>query len=256
MISFVPLPSWIKAAARCGFAIHPVLVEAGVAVDTLNLGQVILSFEQSRRLMQACVSRARDEHFPFVLGETFAFDAVPELETFMTTSATLRETFRVFDWIQPRLSPLLKVTLHEHGDLAHVRIQVGDAEMASPVTACFVETTMAALARTYRMMLPDFAIEFLALTQATPAHADACARYFGAEVRANQSHDAVVIRRRLLELPLNGAFLPLHRHAQSRIEERLVKQAVSVGSVGLLERLFLGRPELLSSGAIRSKKNC
>src|ERR671936_372287 len=86
-IPFITLPNWVKAAAHCGFNIEPIFRELGIQTDLIHLES-------------ATVARSKGRHFPFVLGETFAFDYLPDLETFVTTSPTLREATRVFDWVR------------------------------------------------------------------------------------------------------------------------------------------------------------
>lgn len=41
--------------------------------------------------MNRCVEKAsRQHHFPLVVGKHFAFDAIPALETFLVTNASVR----------------------------------------------------------------------------------------------------------------------------------------------------------------------
>ncbi len=245
-VSFIPLPSWVMAAARCGFAIDPVLREAGVAVDGMGMHEISISHAQSRQLIEACVARSRVEHFPFVFGETFGFDTMPEIETFVATSSSLRQLLPVFDWVRKLMSPALRVTLHESTKLAELRIDLGNYKAWPLPTIYFTEAWIASVLRLLRGVIGLHQVERVHLRHAEPTYADACARHFGVEVRFGQSHNAIVLRREALDQSLFGALPELHRQAEARIEARVSKLAAIGGVSGQLERLFLDHPELLA----------
>lgn len=247
-VSFIPLPSWIKAAARCGFAIDPVLREVGLVVDGMGLHEVSISHAQSRQLIEACVMRARGEHFPFVFGETFGFDTMPEIETFVATSASLRTLLPVFDWVRKLMSPALRVTLHESTKFAELRIDLGNYSAWPEATIYFTEAWLASVLKLIRSLIGMQRVERVHLRHSAPAYAEAYTRYFGLEVRFNQSCNAIVLQRGVMDQPLYGAFPELHRQAEARIETRVSKLSALSGISGQLERLFLDHPELLALG--------
>src|SRR3546814_18314775 len=86
--------------------------------DLLHLEDATISRTLLEQVMTVCVARARDQHFPFVLGETFAFDYLPDIGTFLATRPTLRDAARVFDWVRAQINPLINGQLEEEGDLA------------------------------------------------------------------------------------------------------------------------------------------
>ena len=57
-----------------------------------------------------------------MLGDTFAFESLPEFETLLTTSPTLREALRVADLARRMVLPWLKLEVKEEGDLARVEV--------------------------------------------------------------------------------------------------------------------------------------
>ncbi|MFX9181110.1 hypothetical protein ABTN76_20370, partial [Acinetobacter baumannii] len=74
-------------------------------------------------------TRDPDQHFPFVLGETFAFDYLPDIETFLATSPTLRSGLRVFDWVRELINPMIHVELVERAREAQLIVRLdGGAE--------------------------------------------------------------------------------------------------------------------------------
>ena len=78
-IPFITLPNWVKAAARCGFNIEPVFRKLGIQTDLIHLESATVAVPVLERAMEACIARTRRGHFPFVLGETFAFDYLGQL---------------------------------------------------------------------------------------------------------------------------------------------------------------------------------
>ena len=88
-IPFITLPNWVKAAGQCGFNIEPIFAELGITTDLLHLETATIERQHLEQLMRRCVAASREQHFPFVLGETFAFDYLPDLEAFLTTSPSL-----------------------------------------------------------------------------------------------------------------------------------------------------------------------
>ena len=80
------LSAWIKAGAKCGFNVQPLFKEAGITIDLIRLEDARVSPLQLVSLLEQCVALSPEKHFPFVLGDTFAFESLPEFETLLATS--------------------------------------------------------------------------------------------------------------------------------------------------------------------------
>ncbi len=252
-IPFLTLPNWIKAAAHCGFNIEPIFREQGIATDLIHLETTTVNPSQLQQVMSACVARARNHHYPFVLGETFAFDYMPDIGTFLTTSSTLRDTLRVFDWVRELINPALNVLLEEHGDEAWLVLDLEGGDV-SPAPY-FTETTFASIYKFGRTLLGERAVfGRLCLRHAEPPYAAEYRKYFGIEVVFDQPQHALVFPRGLLDVPLEGAFPALHRQAEYRVQRQLTslpKSAAPDSIIGLIEQTFAQRPELLGQGIER-----
>ncbi len=256
-IPFLTLPNWIKAAAHCGFNIEPVFREHGIDTDLIHLESATISPAQLQQVMAACVARAKNHHYPFVLGETFAFDYMPDIGTFLATSSTLRDTLRVFDWVRELINPALKVRLEERADEAWLLLEFAGA-YSLPVSApapYFAETTFASIYKFGRTLLGDRAVfGRLCLQHAAPPYAAEYTKYFGIEIRFGQPQQALVFARGLLDVPLEGAFPALHRQAEYRVQRQLTalpKNVPPSGIVDRIERMLAARPELLGQGVER-----
>ena len=251
-IPFLTLPNWIKAAAHCGFNIEPIFRQHGIDTDLIHLETATVSPGQLQQVMAECVARAKNHHYPFVLGETFAFDYMPDIGTFLATSSTLRETLRVFDWVRELINPALNVRLEERGEEAWLLLEFGVSE-TSP-TAYFTESTFAAIYKFGRTLLGDRAMfGRLCLQHAAPPYASEYAYYFGVEIRFVQPQQALVFDRGLLDVTLEGAFPALHRQAEYRVQRQLTSlpKNADAGIVALIGQTFAARPELLGQGIER-----
>jgi AraC-like DNA-binding protein len=246
-IPFITLPNWVKAAAQCGFNIEPVFRELGVQTDLIHLESATITMPVLEKAMAACVARARRKHFPFVLGETFAFDYLPDLDTFLATSSTVREAIRVFDWVRELINPMIKVTLEEHGRSAALVLKLGEAD--APATAYFTESLLASMVKFGRRLLQGRAdYERLTLRYRAPPYARQYARYFKLPVAFGQARTALEFDRAMLDRPLEGGYPALHQQAEYRVEQRLSRLARPAGLVAAIEETCARHPQLLGRG--------
>lgn len=247
-VPLITLPNWVKAAAACGFSIGEVLDELGIETDLSHVESATVSRVEIEQMMAACVARSPRRHFPFVLGETFAFEYVPELETFLATSPTLRESTRVFEWIRALINPHVGVRFHEEGERASLRLDGPDP--VSPSFQWFVEATFVSVLKFGRTSLRcrgDFRRATFQCTR--PAYAGQFADVFRVPVFFGQAHNALELDRRLMDLRLDGAFETLHRQAEQRVVQRISQRpAMTAGTRAQLELLMERTPALLGQG--------
>lgn len=116
------LSSWIKAAAKCGFNVQPLFKEAGITIDLIRLEEARVSPLQMVSVLEQCVAMSPDKYFPLVLGDTFAFESLPEFETLLTTSPTLRDALNAAKIARKVVLPWITIELEEQGDEARVVI--------------------------------------------------------------------------------------------------------------------------------------
>ena len=78
--------------------------------------------------------------------------------------------------------------------------------------------------------------------------ADQFETFFARPVKFNAPFDALVFERRILDLPLEGAFPALHEQAHFLAAQRLGKEAKRQGVAAEIEELILREPDLLAVG--------
>lgn len=246
-IPFITLPNWVKAAGRCGFNIEPVFEELGITTDLLNLETATIERPKLERAMERCVALAQHGHFPFVLGDTFDFDYLPDLETFLSTSPNLRAALRVFDWVRELVNPMLDLRLREHSDGASIVLHFSVVE--DPPTPWFSETTFATVVKFGRRLLGEQAPMLgLRFRHRAPEHAAAYQDFFRLPIQFSATEYALDVDRAVLDAPLPGAYEALHAQARQRIERRLRALPKQQRLVAVIERSFARHPALLGLG--------
>lgn len=247
-IPFLTLPNWVKAAAGCGFNIEPLFKHYGIPSDLVHLESVSVDPVTLEKLMADCVARSRDQHFPFVLGERFAFDYLPDIDTFLATSPTLREATRVFDWVRRLINPMIDLRIEERGAYAHLLIDIRAPE-GRRSTPYFVESLFASVHKFFRALTREqWQVEKLSFRHAPPPYQAEYEKFFGLPVQFRRRENAAVLDRRLLDTPLSGGFPSLHKQAEYLVEKRIEKLPRKLGLVAALETIFVEHPELLGQG--------
>ena len=250
IIPFPDVHAWVRAASQCRININPLLVAAGWHMNAQGVPQI--RREGVVRLMQQCVSQAAPQHhFPLVVGECFAFDYLPAIETFLTTSPTLRDATLALDWVS-RMMCDIRLVLREEGELAAIVIEVDRLESEHPrVAGYFVELILSSLNKVTRMVLGDRSLgEYVQVQHDPGPQRTVCEMQFGCPIHANQSRSALVFRRSLLDERLPGAVPDLHRKAQQIVEYQL-PGLPPARLASQIETLFRRHPELMGQGIER-----
>lgn len=247
------LSSWIKAAAKCGFNVQPLFEQAGIQVDLIRLEEARVSPLQLISLLEQSVALSPHKHFPFVLGDTFAFESLPEFETLLTTSPSLRDALQVAKLAARVILPWVRIELVEQGEVARINLSLELAlpgAMSSRLPLHLVLEAVLASVRKFGRSLQGSEEGFLAVDVAgpRPPHAPQFESFFGVPVHFDQPSYALVVERRVLDLPLEGAFPTLHQQAQILAERRLDQEARRQGMAFELEEKISRDPGLLELG--------
>ena len=248
------LSSWIKAAAKCGFNVQPLFHEAGIQVDLIRLEEARVSPLQLISLLEQSVALSSDKYFPFVLGDTFAFESLPEFETLLTTSPSLRDALHVAKLAAKVILPWLQIELIEEGKVARIRLDFNltlpDTLKAKLPLFLVLEAVLASV-RKFGRSLQGTEDGFLGV-EVPGAELDArrarFESFFQVPVSFERPHYALVIESRVLDVPLEGAFPILHQQAQLLAEQRLDKEARRQGMAFELEEKINREPGLLELG--------
>lgn len=253
-IPFITLPNWIKAATQCGFNVAPIFRDFGVDIRDLQIEQARVSPRLIDQVMQACVTRAdsagRGQYFPFVLGETFAFEYLSDLETFISTSGNLREAARVFSWLREFVNPLMDMHFDEHGREARlVLLSPGPL----PLRPYFCEALFASIMKFARALIGDSpGFKAIHFEHPAPSNQAIYTPFFRLPVHFGQDRNQMVFARELLDAPLTGDFPALHQQAESRIAQKLAQSVASTPLSAQLSQYLQHDPQALGAGIARA----
>jgi AraC-like DNA-binding protein len=247
------LSSWIKASTKCGFNVQPLFKEAGITIDLIRLEDARVSPLQLISVLEQCVAMSPDKYFPLVLGDTFAFESLPEFETLLTTSATLRDAIKVADMARRVVLPWLSIELIEEGDLARVKIgfdvPIPNIERFGLPLHLVIHAILATIRKFGRNLQgTDDGFAGVELRGDPGKHGVYFEPFFDCPITFNAPFDALVFERRILDSPLEGAFPALHEQAHFLAEQRLGKEAKRQGVAAEIEELILREPDLLAAG--------
>lgn len=248
-IPFITLPNWVKAATVCGFNIEPIFARLGIQTDLLHLEDATISAPVLGQAMDACVAASRSQHFPFVLGETFAFDYLPDIGTFLATAPTLRDALRVFDWVRELINPMINFSLEEHGERAALVLLGAGGGAVTSQDRYFIESIFASVARFGRMLAGDLEpFARLSFRYTAPDYVDAYETFFRIPVTFGQKQNALELPRARLDSPLEGAFPKLHEQAAHRVGQLLAQMPRRTGLVAATEALLEQETRLMAKG--------
>lgn len=261
-IPFVTVTNWVRAATHCGVDLAGMFRDEGIDVGSLHPETATIQREAMQRIMQRCVDQTRQQgnglHFPIVLGESFAFEYLSDIETFITTSATLRDATRSLEWIPPLVNPFMGFSLAEHGSQARLVLQYNHTDATPDTTWHFTEAVFTTTIKFSRLLLgPEGLTGKVTLRHARHANSDTVERYYQNPVEYNAQIDALWFDRTMLDRPLRGAFPVLNQLAAQRVTQQLAQRtephpsAVDKHTAPLINQitqLFVSRPVMLGLG--------
>ncbi len=265
-IPFVTITNWVRSAALCGFPIEPILREAGLNLSTLHPTEATITVNTMLVLMQRCVEAAQQQdshlHFPQVLGETFAFEYLSDIETFITTSPSMRAAAPALAWLPGLINPFMSLSLHEHGRQARLMLNFTHDEEDPHLTWHFAESVFVTFCKFSRLMLGEpMGHGEITFRHQRPEGSPDWANALSLPMRFGQSVNAIWFERSMLDRPLRGALPSLHEAAGQRVAQQMAQHtaalqahqlaALSHESHGLsaqIEARLLRQPALLAQG--------
>lgn len=244
-LNFYVMSTLSKAGARCGFNMQEAVQRAQISVDVADNHLSKLSLAGIRRFFEACHAATETAYFPLVLGDTYGFDALPEVDTFIATCATLRAGMMALDWMPHIVHPALRIATWEDASTFNVVLNVTGDEPAHPG---LVEASLTCIVKFARMISPrEDPLREVWFTHAPQVDPRVYGSYFGVPVRFNQAENRLINDPRALDRPLKGGFPSLNAQAQLMVEQRLKKLSEQGTLIRRLEQLLSTRADLLGA---------
>jgi AraC-like DNA-binding protein len=249
LVPFVAANAWIKAATHCRINIDPLFKAAGVELNASNVAMI--RRRSMLQLIEQCVEQAAPNfYFPVVMGELFAFDYLPAMDTFLATSPTLRHAMPALQWASMTM-PYLSMRVEEYGAESALLLDIDappDTDLR--LRGYFVESIFAAINKIVKIALGDFTLIHRVEMRHWPSQQFmARTSDFPFPIRGGQSRDASFFATRLLDMPLPGASPGVHQRAQELVQQQLPTREDNI--ITTLERTFRQSPLLLGQGLDR-----
>jgi AraC-like DNA-binding protein len=244
-LNFYVMSTLSKAGARCGFNMQEAVGRAQINVEVFDSHLSKLSLGALRRLFEVCEAATETAYFPLVLGDTYGFDAIPEVDTFIATCATLRAGMMALDWMPHIVHPALRPQTSEDLSTFTVTLRVEGDE---PVHPGLVEAALTCIVKFARMISPrEDPLREVWFQHGAQVDARVYGSYFGVPVRFNQAENRLINASTSLDKPLKGGFPSLNAQAQLMVEQRLKKLSEQGSLTARLERLLSLRTDLLGA---------
>ncbi|WP_242109008.1 helix-turn-helix domain-containing protein [Luteimonas aquatica] len=251
-ISLHDLSRFTTVGALCGFDIGPVLKEVGIQVAGHDEEETPLALDTIARLFELCRQRTAKGHFPFVLGEHFAFENVPEVQAFLITSSSLREALWMLEFLPNLVQPDLVSRYRIAGEhiAVYFDLQSRNKTVRSPE---LIETTYVVFAKFLGQVLQGSPAHLELAFQHEPLAAiDLYQKQFGARPVFGAEHNVIRLKSELLDRALPSGSPTLHAKAQLLLETRLQRLQADHGLAGSLLLMLRHAPAIaVAEAALR-----
>ncbi|HEX4919093.1 MAG TPA: AraC family transcriptional regulator ligand-binding domain-containing protein [Limnobacter sp.] len=246
-INFRMLASLANAARRCDIDLNEVMQALNLDIDMSGDPKRRMSLACFNRLFEAVDLRKPVHHFPLVFGDSFNFDGLPELATFVTSASTPQEAMRVLEWSPKLLHPNLTFsTSQKDGELA-LEIGVGDPLGEHNDLPGFVEAAVAAVLKFMRLLSPhEHLMKRVEFRHAPMASVEEYTALLKTSVHFLKPSNRLVVDAHALDLPLPGGIPSAHLQAQAVILNRLLPEVDELLLSKQLHRMYKSRLSLLS----------
>lgn len=245
-INFQMLASLANAARRCEIDLNSVMQELKLEIDMTGDPRRRMSLSCFNSLFMAVDSRDPSHHFPLVFGDSFNFDGLPELATFVTSASTPQEAMRVLDWSPKLLHPNLHFKTEHLGHELALDVMVPDASEMHKDLPGFVEATMSAVLKFIRLLSPyEQLIKRIEFKHSPLTDMAEYQFLLKTEVHFEQMHNRLIVDSSALDLPLPGGIPSAHHKAQAVILNRLLPDVEEQTLEKQIRRLLKSRLSLL-----------
>lgn len=228
----------------CGFEMDELLLDIGVsASDCAAPPDVHWEASLLARLFASGMKLSRKAHFPFVVGEHFQFDRTPEVDAFLSTSATLAQALDICRYVPHIVQPDTMVWTAEEGGLVHIHaeLQQSGVRIDNPG---YIETVIVSMIRLARRIFSSINISGVTFSHQPLQALDVYERQFGSTPEFGAQYNRISLPRHLLSKPLEGASPSLHAQAELLLQRR-VNKFISPGAVAqALETILMQTPAI------------
>lgn len=220
-ISFRDVSLLARVAALCGFDIESVLSDVGIRVSDMQDDGDPGDVHLITTMMDFGVRRSTRAYFPFALGEHYAFEHTPEVQTFLATCSSLREALWLLDFLPHFVHPSMTARYDIASDRFTIYFELHDASGALVSSPGLTETVLVVLNRVLNQLLGQHSCPDITFRHRPMTNLAAYEKQFGSLPRFGGSFDGASHPLALLDRPIPGNSPALHAKMRLLLEQRL-----------------------------------
>jgi AraC-like DNA-binding protein len=243
-ISFRDVSLLARVASLCGFDIESVLSDVGIRAsdvqDEGDPGDVHLI----TTMMDLGVQRSTRVYFPFALGEHYAFEHTPEVQTFLATCSSLREALWLLDFLPHFVHPSMTARYEIASERFTIYFELHDASGALASSPGLTETVLVVLNRVLNQLLGQHACPDVAFRHEPMTNLATYEKQFGVLPRFGAGFDGASHPLALLDHPIPGSSPSLHAKMHLLLEQRLKQMQEAGGLENALSHLLRNAPAM------------
>lgn len=181
-------------------------------------------------------------------GESFAFDYIPEMDTFLATSHSVKRALAVLRWAIPLIAPFCEVDFWRENDTMVGKVDLAEA-IPVDIRPLVVDAVFAIVNKFGRSLVRDkFEVLRVELQQSIAGREDEYQDIFQCEVVGSCAHNRMLFPAELLECQLETSLPALNQQAESLLEKRLQKLNSGKSLAEQLYSLIYSDADLLIAG--------
>lgn len=235
------IPNLIRFAQIENIPIQPILDDLGIKTDLLHIETLTLPYDLLCELVSEILQESGDPLLGLRFGESFIFEYLPEMGTFISTSETPRVALEALSWISVLMTPFLSLTLTEKDGIAFLHCDVPN-ETPMPVERFFVEAVFSTmLFLGHEFIHEGYELEKVILGYKLQGPLSAYQQRFGCIIEAGAQANTMLIRSSVLDLPMNYPMPELHKQAEELMGERINRVSNRGDFIDQVRTLLMGQ---------------
>ncbi|WP_458068313.1 helix-turn-helix domain-containing protein [Rhodanobacter sp. BL-MT-08] len=233
-----------RVASLCGFDIESVLADVGIRTsdvqDEGDPGDVHLI----TTMMDLGVQRSIRAYFPFALGEHYAFEHTPEIQTFLATCSSLHEALWLLDFLPHFIHPSMTARYEIAAERFTIFFELHDASGALVSSPGLTETVLVVLNRVLHQLLGQHACPEVTFRHQPMTNLAAYEKQLGAPPRFGGTFDGASHPLALLDRPIPGSSPSLHAKIRLLLDQRLQRLQEAGGLENTLSSMLRRSPAM------------
>jgi AraC-like DNA-binding protein len=138
-----------QVARLCGLDIDFLLASAGIEVSSASNAVMCLSMDALAKLYRTGNARAH-RPFPFVLGENYKFDNLPEIKAFLSCVSSIEDMLWLLDFVPCLIHPDMATRYEFRRKRCHIFLELKTTATPERELAGLVETLFVVLQQQFR----------------------------------------------------------------------------------------------------------